>query len=230
MITTSEQKNSDDILDATGKKIEVGSVVESCYDDARLNTRGVVVLIASSAETLAFVGPLTVGDLVIDIGNGVTRVSNYYSKWKVVPAECLTYDERYRSWKARAFAYDLACGMSLTEAILMDGLCALVPEIAESMEEPGESRVFKVLELLQEHLTSLAAPGKNVERGIRYFRYEDPQSKFVAADVRFALVGKEVWVSSAAQPKWTLMGSARQFDVANHPLLEEFVATERLFE
>ncbi len=103
-----------------------------------------------------------VGDLNISTGPGSTRVSNQYNKWRHIPQDDQTYQERYISWRHTPFNDDLSAllhgeSLSMETRIAMDGIMSLLPSSAVDWEYgPHPDCLEQVLKFMADHLTSLA--------------------------------------------------------------------------
>ena len=147
------------IADADGKAIRVGSVLR--HEDGE---RGVVVRIVRLGDSGTVFD--AVGDLNVWTGPGSYRCSNNYSKWRHIPKEEQTYEERYVSWKKTPFNEDLSILMhgesiSKDERIAVDGIMALLPsDIVDWEYGPWPDDLEQALHFLQQHLSKLSGQDK----------------------------------------------------------------------
>jgi hypothetical protein len=138
--------------DADGFPIKEGSVLREISD----GERGVVVAIVRP-DTHDRPALSCVGDIGIQTRVGTLRVTNRYSKWRHIPHDEQTYEERFVSWLARPFHHDDESGRSRAEALAIDGIMALLPDDLVDWENgPWPDRIEDALKFLSKHLTTLA--------------------------------------------------------------------------
>lgn len=146
------------IADADGKPIAEGSVLR-CLDDGE---QGVVVKILRAGDYGTFLDQ--VGDLQIHTGSGSTRCTNRYSRWRHVPREEQTYEQRFLSWfhDKTALEYN---GLIEDEEktpdarLAISGIMALLPEeIVDWETGPWPDSVEQALRFLVQHLSSITKP------------------------------------------------------------------------
>lgn len=139
------------MLDADGVAITPGAVLRSVDD----GERGVVVRIINPGDKY---GPLGcgVGDCLIQLRPGTTRVTNRYTNWRRVKHDEQTFRERYMGWfysdKKWAGCEDNSPDIDLA----ISGIMALLPEDAVDWEYgPIPSCLENALQILVGHMESL---------------------------------------------------------------------------
>lgn len=147
-----------DMLDADGKRIDVGSVLVDIEDPKR---RGVVVRIYTQEDRdngIQVVGPVAVGDMEIARGPGDVTFSCQYDKWRHVPDEEQTYTERFRSSMAAGFQPDENMALNPRLQKIMWVLLDLFPKHPVDWEwGPWPDSPEDVIGMLAEHLDELNA-------------------------------------------------------------------------
>lgn len=136
------------IADTNGVAIREGSVLESLED----GERGVVVRILRAGDMGSLLDQI--GDLNIKTGPGSTRVSNQYRKWRHIPHDQQTYQERYESWLHRKYEHgsDLK-QVSHDMGLCIDGIMALLPSDTVNWEYgPWPDSIEETLRFLVKHL------------------------------------------------------------------------------
>lgn len=139
--------------DADGIPIREGSVLKEIQD----GERGVVTRIVRAGDSVAPMAAC-IGDIVISISKHPTtkRVTNRYSKWRHIPHDEQTYQERHLSWAQKPFKPDLDRSISSDEQIAVNGIMSLLPESVVNWENsPWPDRLDDALNFLCCHLTSL---------------------------------------------------------------------------
>ena len=148
-----------EVADADGEPIREGSVLRSTED----GTVGVVVQIVRPGSYVN-VPFAAVGDVHICTSYGSTRVTNQYAKWRHVPHNDQTYEQRHLSWRHRPYDHDNDRGISEPEGLAIDGIMALLPDDIVNWENgPWPDRLNDALTFLVDHLNGLqpkAAEGK----------------------------------------------------------------------
>lgn len=150
--------------DIDGIEIKLGAVLR---DTSNTHNVGVVVKIATKDS--AFILAERVGDISIQTSPGCRIVSCNYSKWKRVPHDEQTFDQRYLSWIYSYSKYEDP------EYFYIDGLLSLIDE--SFIEEDNYPIKFEeALNLVKKQLTAL----KDVTR-------LGQQAKFLAIEKAKAL-------------------------------------------
>jgi hypothetical protein len=138
--------------DIDGIAIHEGSVLTSTEPTDKC--RGVVTAIRREGDHCRMAE--LVGDLIIETFPGVTRVTNKYKKWRHVPRDDQTYQERLLSWKYLPYDHEEDREASEDEGLAIDGIMALLPaDIVDWENGPWPDRLDDALGFLVEHLAEL---------------------------------------------------------------------------
>jgi hypothetical protein len=121
------------VVDADGKAIHLGSVLECLTPEAKGRTcdRGVVVEIAEKQGQQLRHNPFpAIGDLTIKTGPGCYRCTNVYGEWRHIPREKQTRRERLEAWLATPSApADFGTNAAeITERMGIAAILSLLPE------------------------------------------------------------------------------------------------------
>ena len=141
------------LADADGEPIRVGSVLRS-LDDGQV---GVVTRIIREGDSGPFCS--AVGDLVLHVSSGNTRVTNKYSSYRHVPRDEQTYIQRLTAWRQVPYEHDelLNPHMSKYEGLAIDGIMALFPRDPVNWDfGPFPNTLDDALEFMARHLAELA--------------------------------------------------------------------------
>jgi len=137
------------LADADGKPISEGSVLREITD----GDQGVVVRVIRKGDSC---GPMAsaIGDMLISMGHGTTRVTNRYNQWRHVQRTDQTYAQRLLSWKVSKYDHDTDRSISADEGRAIDGIMRLLPEDAVNWDYgPWPDTIEDALGFLAEHLT-----------------------------------------------------------------------------
>lgn len=137
------------LADADGKPISEGSVLREIKD----GEQGVVTRVIRKGDTH---GPMAsqVGDMLISMGHGTTRVTNRYNQWRHVPHSEQTYSQRLLSWKMHKYDHDADRSISADEGRAIDGIMRLLPEDTVNWDYgPWPDTIEDALGFLSDHLT-----------------------------------------------------------------------------
>lgn len=136
--------------DADGEPIREGSVLRHIED----NDRGVVMRI--SRVGMQSVSPIDqVGDIHIQTSPGCHRCTNNYFKWRHIPHNEQTYEERFLSWLHRPYEHDSEKSVSKDEGAAIDGIMALLPDdVVDWDYGPFPDRLEDALRFLMQHLSN----------------------------------------------------------------------------
>ena len=139
------------LADADGVAISEGSVLVNIKD----GDRGVVVKVGRKgaySNLLMF----SIGDIAIQKGPGITRVTNCYGGWRHIPKKDQTYQERLLSWLQTPYEHDEYHNVSRGEGCAISGIMALLPdEIVDWDYGPFPDRIEDALRFLAEHLEEI---------------------------------------------------------------------------
>lgn len=138
------------LADIDGQPIREGSVLQEVGG----RDVGVVVRIIRKTDTH---GPMAsaVGDMLISMGHGVTRVTNRYKNWRHVPHDDQSYDHRLQSWMHQKYEHDEDRSISRDEGLAIDGIMNLLPSTLVNWEMgPWPDSLEDALNFLSEFLQS----------------------------------------------------------------------------
>lgn len=145
-----------ELVDADGKPIHEGSVLRHIED----GEQGVVTSIVRPGTYAPVFAQI--GDIGIETSRGTTRCTNQYKKWRHVPRDQQTYEQRFQAWlhDPDAFEYN---GLKYDEHRTDDerkaisGIMALLPEDVVYWENgPWPDSIEQALRFLTEHLEKIA--------------------------------------------------------------------------
>jgi len=138
--------------DIDGAAIHEGSVLASI--EPADECQGVVIAIRREGDRCPFFE--SVGDLIIETGPGQKRVTNKYKKWRHVPRENQTYQERLLSWRQLPYDHEEDREASEDEGLAIDGIMALLPvDMVDWENGPWPDRIDDALGFLVAHLAKL---------------------------------------------------------------------------
>ena len=133
------------IVDCDNKPIFEGSVIKNIED----GEVGVVTKIVRADDRRK---AAAVGDLLIHISLGQTRVTNNYKKWKHVEHDDQTYEQRLTSWMYAPSYEGIEWCESEDESRAMDAIIRLLPDAAIDWEGDIPNCLEDALKLLVRYL------------------------------------------------------------------------------
>jgi hypothetical protein len=139
------------IADVDGSPINRGDVLREVDGGAV----GVVIGILKEGD--AATHPMSaLGDLTIELGNRIRRITNKYTAWKKVPHNDQTVAQRVRAWQHKPYDFDPGEELTRDEGLAITGIMSLLRnDVVDWEHGPWPDSLGDALNFLAERLGKL---------------------------------------------------------------------------